>query len=192
VTDGPNAGQRRRGRKLLGTRLFVISYVPLWLIFAVRAEETIVIATFAFVAGVGLVDALLIVSAGLQRSMRRVAFDEVSDKSGDAAGYLATYLLPFIGGPPTDVKGAVAYIIYFGVAWTVFVPSNLGLINPTLYLFGWRVFEATRHGQRILVISQDPPTAGDDGLPSAALAGQIGWVQRPSRAPWTWISQRNR
>jgi hypothetical protein len=179
----------RLAREIIGTRLFMISYVPLWMIFAIRSDRPVVEAVFWALAALGLVDAIRIIEAGLRRSVRHVIFEEVSDKSGDAAGYLATYLLPFIGGPPTDLRSALAYALYFLVAWTVFVPSSLGLVNPTLYLLGWRVVEATRHGHPALVVCQDPPAAGPPGTPVANLMGAIGWVQRPTRRPWIWLAR---
>lgn len=192
MTDESPAGEvptKRHARKLVATRLFLISYAPLWAIFAIRSGEPVVEIIFWALAVLGLLDAFRIIQAGLRRSVRHVTFDDVSDKSGDAAGYLATYLLPFIGGPPTDVRSSIAYAVYFAVAWSVFVPSTLGLVNPTLYLLGWRVVEATRHGQVTLVVCQDPPVSGPPGAPVASLMGSIGWVLRPSRKPWTWLAR---
>ncbi|MHB8449084.1 MAG: hypothetical protein ACYDAQ_01215 [Mycobacteriales bacterium] len=190
TAGGEQAAPARRGRTVLGTRLFLVSYVPLWIIFAVRSDRTLVTVVFGVLAGLGFLDAFRIIEAGLRRSVRHVTFTEISDKSGDAAGYLATYLLPFIGGPPTDVREAVAYAVYFVVAWTVFVPSSLGLINPTLYLLGWRIVEATRNGGTVLIVCQDRPAPGPPGAPVAQLASQIGWIQRPTRKPWTWVARR--
>jgi hypothetical protein len=187
-TGEPEA--HHRGRLVLGTRLFFVSYVPLWVIFAVQSGILAVTVVFAVVAALGCIDAFRIIEAGLRRSVRHVEFTEISDKTGDAAGYLATYLLPFIGGPPTDLRGAVAYGLYFVVAWTVFVPSTLGLVNPTLYLLGWRVVEAKRNGRVELIVCQDRPRAGSPGVAVAQLASQIGWVQRPTRKPWSFVARR--
>lgn len=192
MSDGSPAGDaptRRHARKLVGTRLFLISYAPLWVIFAIRSSDAVVEIVFWVLAGLGLLDAFRIIQAGLRRSVRHVTFEDVSDKSGDAAGHLATYLLPFIGGPPTDIRSSIAYAVYFIVAWSVFVPSTLGLVNPTLYLLGWRVVEATRQGQVTLVVCQDPPVTGSPGAPVASLMGSIGWVHRPTRRPWTWLAR---
>ena len=79
------------------------------------------------------------------------------------SGYLATYLLPFLGGPPLDLRGWLAYGVYFLVAWAVFVPSELGLVNPTLYILGWRLVEGTRRGRSELIICQDPPSREQEG-----------------------------
>lgn len=177
-------------RKVVGTRLFLISYAPLWAIFAIRSATTPGRLVFWALTGWGLLDAARLIEAGLRRSSRHVRFDDVLDKGGEVSGYLATYLLPFIGGPPSDLTGWLAYALYFLVAWAVFVPSTLGLINPTLYILGWRVVEVTRNNRREIMICQDPPALGPTGEPVARLTGGIGWVRRPSRQPWIWIARR--
>ena len=92
---------------------------------------------------------------------------------------------------PIDTAGWLAYAVYFGVAWAVFVPSNLGLVNPTLYVLGWQVVEARRNGRREIIICQDLPKPSSD-IAVANLMGEVGWVQTPTRAPWTWIARRRR
>jgi hypothetical protein len=182
-------GRQRVARKIVGTRLFLISYAPLWAIFAIRTTTTSGQVVFWALAAWGVFDAFRLIEAGLRRSMREVEFDDVLDKSGEVAGYLATYLLPFIGGPPTDTRGWLAYVVYFVVAWAVFVPSPLGLVNPTLYVLGWRLVEATRSGRRTLIICQDPPKPGCPGE-AATLMGGVGWVRRPTRLPWLMVARR--
>lgn len=191
-TAQPSGRTDRLGRRVLGTRLFLVSYTPLWIIFAIRSEDPWVLGIFASAAALGVIDAVRLISAGLQRSVRHITFDSVADKGGDAAGYLASYLLPFIGGPPGDGREAATYAVYFLVAWCVFVPSDLVLVNPTMYVLGWRIVEAERDGERFLVLCQDPPVIGAPGAPVANLPGSVGWVQRPSRAPWTWVARRAR
>jgi len=187
----PSLKHRAAARKLVGTRLFAISYTPLWAIFAIRSATVPSRAVFWALTIWGLIDAFRIVSGGLNRSFRTIPFEDVSDKSGEVSGYLATYLLPFIGGPPIDTAGWLAYAVYFAVAWAVFVPSNLGLVNPTLYILGWQVVEARRNGRREIIICQDPPKPSSE-ITVANLMGEVGWVQTPTRAPWTWIARRRR
>jgi hypothetical protein len=161
---------RRRAvaRKLVGTRLFAISYTPLWAIFAIRSATLPTRAVFWVLTLWGLIDAFRIIS-----------------------GDLATYLLPFVGGPPIDTTGWLACAVYFAVAWAVFVPSNLGLVNPTLYVLGWQVVEARRNGRREIIICQDQPKPSSE-IEVANLMGEVGWVQAPTSAPWTWIARRRR
>ena len=172
------------------TRLFFVSYVPLWAIFAIQSHTMAGQLAFWLLAGWGLVDAFRLIEAGLRRSVRHVTFDDISDQSSNVSGYVATYLLPFIGGPPAQLRGWLAYGVYFLVAWTVFAASDLGLVNPTLYILGWRLVEGKRQGEAALIICQDPPSAGTDGEPVATLMGGVGWVRRPTHPPWTWVSRR--
>jgi hypothetical protein len=182
-------GEQSIARKIVGTRLFLISYSPLWAMFAIRSPQAAIRTGFWALAAWGIADAFRLIVGSLRRSARRIHFDDVSDKSGEVSGYLATYLLPFIAGPPSDLEGWLAYAVYFSVAWAVFVPSNLGLVNPVLYVLGWRVFEGSRNGHREILICQNVPMAGTDE-PVARLMGGVGWVQRPTRKPWTLIAQR--
>jgi len=186
----PETGNRTAARKVVGSRLFLISYTPLWAIFAIRSDTELGRVVFWALTGWGLLDALRLIEAGLRRSSRRVRFDDVLDKSGEVSGYLATYLLPFISGPPSNLTAWLAYAVYFIVAWAIFVRSSLGLVNPTLYLLGWQVVEATRHGRREIIVCQDPPQAGSTGEPVASLMGGVGWVRRPTRQPWIWMARR--
>jgi hypothetical protein len=68
------------------------------------------------------------------------------------AAYIATYLLPFIGFEVTGWRGLAALAIYFVVLFVVFMRSDLALVNPTLYLTGWRVVSAKRGQHRVLML----------------------------------------
>jgi hypothetical protein len=182
--------QRLIAQKIMRTRLFFISYTPLWAIFAIRSHATVGQIVFWVLTAWGFLDAFRLIEAGLHRSTRHIHFDNVSDRSGHVSGYLATYLLPFISGPPMDLRAWLAYGVYFLVAWAVFVPSDLGLVNPTLYILGWRLVEGTRQGRRELIICQDLPDGESEGEPVARLMGGAGWIRRPTRRPWTWVSRR--
>jgi hypothetical protein len=74
------------------------------------------------------------------------------DQGGAVAGYLATYLLPLLSLEAHSWNSAVAYGIYLFTVYVIFVRSdNLVLVNPTLYLFRYRIFD----------VQLDPP--GDLG-----------------------------
>jgi hypothetical protein len=96
---------------LIRIRLFFISYVPLWVMLAFRATppgswhwdgRTSAVVLFALLAVWGFVDAIRLIKGSRKIGSRRLVFGEISDQGGNAAGYLATYLLPFIGLVPAD------------------------------------------------------------------------------------------
>jgi len=71
----------------------------------------------------------------------------VKDASGDVAGYLATYLLPFVTVSSPSARDLVGYGILAAVIVAIFLRSELAQINPTLYLLGMRVAVITVNGK---------------------------------------------
>ena len=94
-------------------RLFVASYFPLWVMLALRALPThlglhwssrwIAVAAFTFVAAWSLIDGVRLVRGAQRLGSRRLYFSDVSGQGGNAAAYLATYLLPFLGIVPEGI-----------------------------------------------------------------------------------------
>lgn len=144
---------------LIRIRLFLVSYVPLWVMLACRAAppgrwhfhpwhwESRITATLAFavLAIVALIDAIHLIRGSKKTSARTVVFGEISDQGGNAAGYLATYLLPFIGLIPADWGDWAAYLLYFVAAGIVFIRTDLTFVNPTLYVLRYRVVSANAY-----------------------------------------------
>ncbi len=193
MRPGSPSGRRnaRLFGRVIGTRLFLISYMPLWAMFAVRSADIWGEVAFGTVAVLALADSVRLISAGLAKSARKVTVDGVSDKGGEVSGYLATYLLPFISGPPDSLRGWLAYGLYFLVAWSIFVSSDMGLINPTLYLLGWRVITAEWNQQSLILLCQQPPAPGATPKGSA-LPGAVGWVLAPEYGVWLKVARRYR
>ncbi len=88
---------------------------------------------------------------------------DVRDQGGAVAGYLATYLLPLLNPNVHGLRTTAAYVIYIATLYVVFVRSDgLVVINPMLYLFGYRIFDTLlkpptgMEGRRILLLSRVP------------------------------------
>jgi hypothetical protein len=145
---------RRATEDLIRVRLFLVSYVPLWLMLAFRAapssdwrwdSRTAAVIAFGVLAGYGFIDAVRLIRGSRKTSPQSLIFGEVDDQGGNAAGYLATYLLPFIGLVPQDWGDWSAYVLYFLVAMIVFIRTDLTFVNPTLYILGHRVVSANAY-----------------------------------------------
>jgi hypothetical protein len=151
-------------------RLFIASYAPLAVILAIQRstkvwppQEAIAFWTFGCVGLVGLVDAYRLPRGALRKGHIRVTLSQITDEGGQVAAYIATYLLPFVGFEVDGWREGVALLIYFLVLFVVFIRSDLALINPALYLAGWRVASARREDRRVLMLvpKDVEPTAGD-------------------------------
>lgn len=138
-------------RGILLFRLFVASYAPLALIFAIRESDSLLPLQEGFsfwlpavIAGMGLADAYRLPRGMLGKGTIQVALFDVRDQSGQVAAYIATYLLPFLGIDLSGWRDGLAVLAYFIILFVVFVRSDLPLVNPAMYVTGWRVVSATR------------------------------------------------
>jgi hypothetical protein len=140
-------------------RLFLVSYAPLAVILAVQnsTETWPVEASLAFwipaaIGAYGLLDAFRLPRGALRKGGRPVEFGDVTEEGGQVAAYIATYLLPFLSLNLLGWRAWVSIVIYLLVLLVVFVQSDLALVNPALYLMGWRVVGAHHAGRRVLVL----------------------------------------
>lgn len=145
--------------RILRVELFAISYVPLFLILAIRtlpSKEKIVrdlqhhdlcaLATptaFLTLSVFGLVVMAVIVRHSRRISGTTLTLKSISDRGSEAAAYLATYILPFVMFDEDSWQVWAAFSVYLAVLAVVTVNSDLILTNPTLYLIRRRIAEAT-------------------------------------------------
>lgn len=63
---------------------------------------------------------------------------------GDAAmSYIVTYIIPFLAVAFSDWQQAAALGVFFVILGFLYVNSDMIHINPTLNLFGYRLYEVT-------------------------------------------------
>lgn len=153
-----------RGEVTSRARLFVVSYAALAFMFAARffSQDAVVIsATFGAIGTWGLIDGYRLVRGAKRRAKRWVVVDDVSDAGQAVSGYLATYLLPFLGNLPANGGDWLAVGLYFLVALAIYVRTDLALVNPTLYLYGYRLARGVSDGREIVLISRNRVRSGD-------------------------------
>jgi hypothetical protein len=153
-------------------QLFFSSYLPLFVILAVRFDGFVLKTVFAVLAGVGALDLILIFAVIARHTEAQHPYvDKIDDASGEVAGYLASYLLPFVTVSSPTTADLIGYSIFFLVLLAIFVRSDLVQVNPTLYVLGYRVAViSTGDVQRYLVCRALPrvPRALDV-VPAAGL-----------------------
>ena len=161
TSSGPARPGRyeRHSSGLIRSRLFAVSYAPLAGMFALQSDTWPPRIAWSLVALWGIVDGYRLTYGQRRKGEHVVALASIRDRGGDVSGYLATYLLPFIGAPPDDWPKVLVYVTYFAVAMVVYVRSDLVMINPTLYLLGWRVVEGKRStGESVLLLCRQAPS----------------------------------
>lgn len=131
-------------------RLFLVAFAPLALILAIQTScdwRSCQIRMYVFWlaaawAAWGFVDAWRLPRGALRKGSIQAEFYDVQDQSGAIAAYLATFLLPFVGFELSTIQQVLGMLVFFLVVWAIFIQSDLAAINPTLYIFGYRIVRA--------------------------------------------------
>lgn len=119
--------------------MFVSSYSPLFLILAIQFEARWLQVACAAIAALGVLTLLLLLHAMKGKNKTPFRVVSVADQGAEVAGYLATYLLPFLTISEPAPKDLVAYGLFLVVVGIVYVQSDMVQINPLLYLMRYRV-----------------------------------------------------
>ena len=141
-------------------QLLFSAYAPLFAILAVRFQGATLKWVCGLLGGLGIAHLIVVLAIAPRFSAPRpYPIGEVEDASSDAAGFLATYLLPFVTVPSPSLDDVIGYLIFAAVVCAIFVRSNLAQINPTLYVIGWRVASVEVHGHSRYLVCRRLPRA---------------------------------
>ncbi|MEU8082240.1 hypothetical protein AB0B57_01190 [Micromonospora sp. NPDC049101] len=145
--------------------LFISSYSPLFALLAIRFDQLWLRLACIGLSVFGMFAFWLIFKLDAGKSPGAYHVSSVGDAGSQAAGYLASYLLPFLTVSIPTPKDLAAYVLFLLVVAAVYIRTNLMQINPVLYLFGWQVFEVQDSQTfRGFVISRRRVIVGDDLL----------------------------
>lgn len=129
------------------SRLFLGSYVLLFVLLSIRFTTQWLEVTCGALAAVGLADMVWIVFGVARRSSAEpIRVASVADAGSEVAGYLATYLLPFLTVAEPSWRDVLAYSIFLAVTGLIYVRSEMTQVNPTLYILGRRVLHISTDG----------------------------------------------
>lgn len=162
VTGPPGDQADDRSTLVVRALLFLSSYAPLFVILAIRFQGAALRGVCAGLAAVGLAYLAVIVWVVPRAAQQRTyQVDAVRDASGQVAGYLATYVVPFVTVASPTAADLAGYCIFGVVVLLIFIRSDLAQINPALYLLGRRVASITSGPRSYYVVCRRlprPPT----------------------------------
>jgi hypothetical protein len=126
--------------------LFFSSYVPLAAIFFVlyigKENLAAILALCAVVFGVvGLLWILHSSKSSAESTTRTIV--EYRRDGSEVMGYIAAYLIPFVGFALDNLRQDLALAVFCAVLAYLYVNTDMLHINPTLHLFRYHVFEVT-------------------------------------------------
>lgn len=123
--------------------LFLSSYIPLWVIFAIITLQTLRDVSLGFMA---LTVLSLIGTTAFFRSVQRFEGIEmpvgvIRRKDSDTMSYIASYIIPFAATAFDNITQVVALGVFLFVLCVVYVNSSMIHINPLLSLMGYNLYE---------------------------------------------------
>lgn len=150
-------------RVAINSLLFLSSFAPLFLLLAIRFGTMALRIASGALALIGFAGLLVVLRTGSARKTSETVTPlALDDKGADVSGYLAAYLMPLLVLPDPSLADGLAYALFLLVAGVVYARSRMLQINPTLYLFSYRVFliSQSQEGFQGYIISRGELTAG--------------------------------
>lgn len=151
---------------LIRVLLFLSSYFPLSLIFAVQLylKDRPLWAIAALSTGtLGLGGLWIYLVAVRKLNPISVKVEAVLRRDGEAMSYIVTYLLPFLALPSGDVGQSIGLAIFLFVLGVLYINSDMIHINPVLNLVGWHIYEADlANGQTCTLVARRRIRRGND------------------------------
>jgi len=80
-------------------------------------------------------------------------FENIESKDFDHLTFLSTYILPLITFNLNDSRGFIVLIFLLVMIGAIYIKSNLYYLNPTLLLFGYKIYKAKNSEQNVTLIA---------------------------------------
>lgn len=132
--------------------LFFSSYAPLFGILAIRFEGPVLVYSCIGLAAAGIVALLAIFWVHVRTNGAEIVIASVNNAGGEAASYLAGYLLPFVTVSQPNWRDVCAYAAFIVVAGIVHSRTSAIQVNPLLFLLGWKILQVTTDGGTTLFL----------------------------------------
>jgi hypothetical protein len=162
---------------LLKIALFNLSLMPLYLIFIIQYIDISVISDFAeyeevlvfakelimtnnkilffiLLLVVGYVGLLVFEKNNNYNREDPKKFEMVESKDFDHLTFLSTYILPLITFNLNATHSFVVLVFLMFMIGTIYIKSNLYYLNPTLLLFGYKIYKAKESQNNVILISK--------------------------------------
>src|SRR3954469_13390720 len=95
--------------------LFWSSYAPLFLLLAIRFTAPWLEVVCALLAAGGFAAGLVVARVYPREPGRSWVATTAEDRGGEVAGYVATYLTPFVLSPDPGWRDIVAYVLFLAL-----------------------------------------------------------------------------
>lgn len=123
--------------------LFLSSYIPLWVIFAVIAAREHIFVAYGFgtLALISFFGTLLYLRRVQTFSGINISIGIIRRQDSETMSYIASYVVPFAATSLDSFEQVVALGIFLAVLCIVYINTSMIHINPMLSILGYNLFE---------------------------------------------------
>ncbi len=83
-------------------------------------------------------------------------FTDITPIDFDHLTFLSTYIIPLITFNLNDIRSFIIVIFLLLMIGIIYLKSNLYYLNPTLLLFGYKIYKSKANNKSIVLISRKP------------------------------------
>lgn len=122
--------------------MFLSSYAFLFLALAIKNyQQKTVFILLVLASFIGVLATFFMTSTRINPDEAKVT--NIHTKNEQVAGYLVTYVLPFLGFDFENKSDQLALLVIFIIICILYIRADLIYINPTLLLLGYNIFDVT-------------------------------------------------
>lgn len=158
--------------------MFFSSYAPLAAIFLVlyagRQNEVTIVAFVALIVGIAGLRWILHGATSPDAVSRSIV--DYREPGDEVMGYVASYLVPFVGFTLSDLRQDIALAIFFMVLAYLYTSTDMLHINPMLYLLKYHVYEVTFENGRHQHLITKRDIARDDVVKVVCIDRNL-WIE---------------
>ena len=166
-----------KNKLLFKIALFNLSLIPLYLIFIIQYIDISTILNFSeyeniamfgkelLITNIKILFFILLIIIGFLSLLvfnknnnynreNAKKFESVESKDFDYLTFLSTYVLPLITFNLNDTHSFIVLIFLIVMIGAIYIKSNLYYLNPTLLLFGYKIYKAKNSQNNIVLISK--------------------------------------
>jgi hypothetical protein len=155
--------------------LFLSSYFPLFLIFAIQNYKLYYTASL-LLALIGLISILCLLwqfRTVQEFGPVTLRVDRVNSRDSDLMSYIVTYIVPFMAIRFDSFETLLSLVILFFMIAVIYVNSNMIFVNPMLSLFGYHIFEIESDGCSHSLITKKNHLARNSSFKVVKMGGEL-------------------
>lgn len=135
--------------------LFLVSYLPLFLILLVKNwDNNYFVGFMAILIAIPLFFLFILFRMSSSTSWDWVNIDKVDGINRIGLEYFVTYIIPFLDFQLGIFSDVLSLVILFSIMCFMYIKSDLIYMNPVLNMIGFNIYKLTSDGKEKVLITR--------------------------------------